>query len=291
MSHRCSMTRAARCGVALVAVLWIVAALAIAVAGMLHTVRSEIRVTAADQRLLQVQAAGEAAITLVLQEMAQQRNAARPPLLRSMVSFAGTQMLVQASSLNGYVDLNRASPQLLAQVYEIVGQLDPRSAAALAQATVEARNSPDPAGRPLRFEAPEDLMLIPGVSYDLYARLRGYLVADAQGTGKINPQAAPAGLLSVLAGGDIRQGQALSLARQRDGALMNTSNLRAEFIDNSVGSRYRMQAVVPLADGSAGTFVLFVELTPDRRTGLPWQPLGSQLWLDTSSVEGADFRD
>ena len=56
-------------GVALIAVLWIVAAMAIAVTGMTHAVRNEIRTVTAARSSVESQALGEAAIALALQKM------------------------------------------------------------------------------------------------------------------------------------------------------------------------------------------------------------------------------
>lgn len=60
-------------GVALIAVLWIVAAMAIAVTGMAHAVRNEIRTVAAARSGVETQALGEAAIALAVQKMLAQR--------------------------------------------------------------------------------------------------------------------------------------------------------------------------------------------------------------------------
>ena len=56
-------------GVALIAVLWIVAALAIVVAGISYSVRSELRQVAVSRDMVQAKARAEAAMVLVLQQM------------------------------------------------------------------------------------------------------------------------------------------------------------------------------------------------------------------------------
>lgn len=284
---RCPGTQqAARRGIALVAVLWIVAALSIAVTGIVHTMRSETRAVAAARRLLQAQAAGEAAIAIALQGMTAPQGGPRPAWRRVQIPYDGQQIAVEASTLNGLVDINRASPELLTLLYGVAGGLKGQAAAALAQATIQARQQPDAAGQPLRFDAIEDMMRVPGIDYDLYARLRPLVTADARGSGKVNAQAAPQALLSVLAEGNAQRAAALSNTRLQDGQAMDTSSLRGEFIDNTVGSRYLVQAFVPMADGSQGVVLRTVDLSPDQRAGLPWRILNAETWMRASSANG-----
>jgi general secretion pathway protein K len=252
---------------ALIAVLWIVAALSIAVMGITSTVKSETRVVASARRMAEARADGEAAIMLVMQQMAApQAGGARPPQQRFEVSFDGRVIAVEANALNGLVDINGASPELLAALFSAAGGLGGPAATALAQATVQARQQPDASGQAQKFEATEDLMRVPGVDYDLYARLRPLITTDARGSGKINPQAAPQELLSMLGGG-------------------GTSILRGDFIDNVVGSRYRMQATVPMIDGSQGVVLCDVDLNPDTRAGLPWRIFGTETWMQAQPAK------
>lgn len=283
---RSGTQRAARRGIALVAVLWIVAALSIAVTGIVHTIRSETRAVTAARRMLEVQAAGEAAIALALQDVTAPQSGRRPAWRRIDVPYEGRLIAVEISSLNGLVDINRAPPELLTLLYAVAGGLKGQAAEALAHVTVQARQQPDAAGQALRFGAIEDMMRVPGIDYDLYARLRPLVTADAQGSGKVNAQAAPQALLSVLAEGNAQRAAALSNARLQDGPAMDTSTLRGEFIDNTVGSRYLVQAFVPMADGTQGVVLRTVDLNPDQRAGLPWRILGAETWMRASSESG-----
>ena len=283
---RLGTQRAGQRGIALVAVLWIVAALSIAATGIVHTIRSETRAVAAARQLLQAQAAGEAAIAIALQGMTAPQGGPRPAWRRVQIPYEGQLIAVEAGTLNGLVDINRASPELLTLLYDVAGGLKGQAAAALAQATVQARQQPDAVGQALRFDAIEDMMRVPGIDYDLYARLRPLVTADAQGSGKVNAQAAPQALLSVLAEGNAQRAAALSNARLLDGQAIDTSTLRGEFIDNTVGSRNLVQAFVPMADGSQGVVLRTVDLNPDQRAGLPWRILNAETWMRASSAHG-----
>lgn len=277
---------AGRRGIALVAVLWIVAALSIAVTGIVHTIRSETRAIASARRMVELQAVGEAAIVLALQSMTAQQAGQRVPWRRMDVPYDGRVVVVEVTALNGFVDINRAPPELLAALFAVAGGLKGPAAAALAQAAVQVRQQPDAAGQPLRFEALEDLMRVPGVDYDLYARLRPLITADARGSGKVNAQAAPQELLSVLADGNVARAAALSNARLQGEPAMDTTTLRGDFIDGGVGTRYRMLAFVPMADGSQGVVLRTVDLNPDQRAGLPWRILNAETWMQALPANG-----
>jgi general secretion pathway protein K len=287
MMRRRSTPGAGRRGIALVAVLWIVAALSIAVTGIVHTIRSETRAIGASRRMLDLQAVGEAAIVLALQGMTAPPQAGqRVPWRRVDLPYDGRVVTVEVNALNGFVDINRAAPELLAALFAVAGGLKGPAAAALAQATVQARQQPDATGQPLRFEAIEDLMRVPGVDYDLYARLRPLITADALGSGKVNAQAAPQELLAVLADGNLARAAALSNARLQGAPTMDTSTLRTDFIDGGVGTRYRMQAFVPMADGSLGVVLRTVDLNPDQRAGLPWRIFNAETWMHVPPEKG-----
>ena len=74
---------------ALVAVLWIVAALSVLVTGMVQAQRGEIRLVSATRQSVQGAALGSAAAQLVLQDMAT-RTAPVGRMRRVDVAFAGT---------------------------------------------------------------------------------------------------------------------------------------------------------------------------------------------------------
>ncbi len=94
------------------------------------------------------------------------------------------------------------SPALLATLFRYAGVRMSRGAEALAAAAVEWRSAKDGRGRPVGFEAPEDLLRVRGVDYTLYARLSAVVTADLQGNGRVSPPAAPDEVLRVLASGN-----------------------------------------------------------------------------------------
>ena len=257
-------------GMVLIAVLWIVAALSIAVTGLTRSVRQEAALLGAARSNLQAAALGEAAIALALQQM----TAAGTPVngwREAPVQFHGQSMVVSVAPLTGLIDINAAPSALLAKLYTIAGGVPPGTAEALAQATLAARERRDARGAPVRFEAPEDLLQVPGFGYDLYARLAGLITADLRGSGKVNPLAAPPGVLAVLANGNVGVADRIASERRAGGEGIDMTALDGNFIQQTVGRQLRIVARVPGADGVAVEILRDVDLTPDRRSGAPWQ--------------------
>lgn len=257
-------------GMVLIAVLWIVAALSIAVTGLTRSVRQEAALLGVARSNLQATALGEAAIALALQQMV----AAGKPAgewREAPVQFQGQTIGVSVAPLTGLIDINAAPPALLAKLYTVAGGLPPAAAETLAQATVAARERRDARGVPARFEAPEDLLQVPGFGYDLYARLAGLITADLRGSGRVNPLAAPPGVLAVLANGNQGVVDQIAGARRTGGEGIDMTALDGNFVQQTAGRQLRMVARVPNADGSAVEVLRDVDLTPDRRSGAPWQ--------------------
>lgn len=171
MMARGCFERGRQAGVALVAVLWIVAALSILVTGMVQAQRDEIRLVASARQTAQGSALGSAAVQLALQQIAS-RSEPIARLSRVEVSFGGAAIPVEVVPLNGLIDLNRAPESLLVALLTVAGGMAPDAAAGLAKTLVAARiPGPLTRGGP-RFEAVEDLLQLPGVDFGLMLDFR-----------------------------------------------------------------------------------------------------------------------
>lgn len=256
-------------GMALLAVLWIVAALSVIAVGLTRSLRDETRSVALARQQVQAQALGDAALQIALQALL----AGRQPLARvatTDVTWQGVPIRVELMPLNGLIDLNMAAPPLLARLFAVAGGLAPDAAQALAQAVVQARQQRDARGAPQRFEAEEDLLRVPGVDLDLYARLAPLLTADLHGSGRVNPMAAPLGVLAVLAGGNLAAAQQIAAARDAGQVGIDTTALDASLIDSAPSRRLRATAHVPMADGAAVQVARSVDLDGRSIDGAPW---------------------
>jgi general secretion pathway protein K len=257
-------------GVALVAVLWIVAALSILVTGMVQAQRDEIKQVSSGRQVVQAAAAGSAAVQLVLQELAAQ-PAQIAGLRRVEVKYDDLMIPVEVMPLNGLIDLNRAPEPLLAAMFGVAGGLEVDQANALAKSLVASRQPGPGRARGPRYEAIEDLLQLQGVDFDLYARLVPLVTTDSLGRGRVNPMAAPRDVLAVLAKGDAER--AARIAEQRDAGQVgiDTTNLSAEFLDNAGTTRLRLRAWVSLADGRRLISTRMVDLTRAASDGVPWR--------------------
>ena len=267
----------------LIAVLWMVAALGILVAGMTRSVREEARILILTRQSIEGMALGDAAIQLVLQEMVSQPANAPAGLVQIPTVYRGVSIEVQVLPLNGLIDLNSAPEALLASLYAVAGGLPAASASTLAQATVQARQQRDSRGGQKRFEAPEDLLQIQGVDYPLYARLSGLVTADLSGAGKVNPLAAPLGVLTVLASGNAEVAAHITQGRSTGAAAIDTTALEAAFVQNTSVRRFRLQARVPLVDGAWLNVSRSVDLNARRRDGVPWHTFHTSHGIDPVS--------
>ena len=257
-------------GLALVAVLWIVAALSIMVTGAMHTVRSELRLVSHVRQSVEAAAKGEAAMQLVLQEIVT-RNKMPDRLVLADIVFQGQIIPVKVMPLSGLIDINNAPLDLLAHMFTSAGQLDPDSSSALAQAVLDARAEKNEQGRAARFEAVEDLLRVPGLDYTVYARIAKLVTADLQGSGKVNPLAAPADVLTVLANGNEGRIAGLIAARDAGDPGVDTTMLNTAWIDSASPPLMELQAKVLQPDGNAFLVVRRVVVNSGAPDGLPWR--------------------
>lgn len=270
-------------GMALVAVLWIVAALSVLVAGLSHTVRQQIQVAGLQRDQISGQALGEAVVALVLQEL--QAGREHPIGTETLhVPYAGLSLEVELTQLNGWVALSGVSAELLAAVLQHAGGLPSGDASALALDLALWRDTPpeldlgaDPAAaRQARgFEAVEDLLLVPGMDYALYERIAPLFSAELPARSRINPAAAPPEVLHVLADGNDAAVLAYMNQRAVDPGLADTSAFNPAFVATDSGSSWRLRVEVPLEQGKMLRLTQDVSLGTYARTA-PWRVLRTE---------------
>ncbi len=264
-------------GMALIAVLWLVAAMGLIITGIVHAVRIEVQSAGLQRHALVAGALADAAILLALQSLLAQQQEPGATTQVIPVQFDGQNHLVSVQPLNGLIDINNATDVLLAAMYRHAGGLNPAAAQALAQSTVEVRQIRDSQGVPQGFDAVEDLMRVPAMTYDLYAKINNLVIADLKdGSGRINPKVAPAGVLRVLTDGDVPRATALAAGRDLDPTLMDTSFFNPNQIEMASSRSMQLQVQVGLPDGGTVQKAWRVDLGADPRSGLPWRALGAR---------------
>lgn len=273
--------RAPHHGFALIAVLWLVAAMALIISGVVQSVRSEIRTIGAHRQTLQANAMADAAILLALQSLHGQQQEPRSGIQVMSVQFEGQTSPVQIQPLNGLIDINHAPVALLAQLYRHAGGLNPDAAQTLAQATVTAREARNPQGFahgfPHGFDAIEDLLRVPGMSYEVYAKLPRLITAELkEGSGRVNPLAAPVEVLQILTDGNVPRAATMAARRNTDPNAMDTSFFNPAHIEASASRTLRLEVQVGSPDGALTQRAWHVYWGADPRSGLPWRVLRTE---------------
>jgi general secretion pathway protein K len=261
-------------GIALVGVLWMVAALSLIVAGMVKVTRQDARTVSASKQGVLAEAYGQAAIVQTVQRM-QIDPTQYARYTRFTLNYQGAPIQVTVVPLNGLINLNGAPAGLLSKLFRVAGGLPAPTADALAQQVVTLRDRPDSKGTAVGFDAVEDLLQVPGVDYDLYANIARLLVVGRRSVTRVNALAATPEVLMVLAGGDAAVAQQLVQARQVAGSSPDTTRLDAAFVDNSSGSRYRLMASLSLDSGRWWSVSRDIDLNRNAPDGQPWRIFGA----------------
>ncbi|MBY4595847.1 type II secretion system protein GspK [Ottowia caeni] len=255
-------------GMALIAVLWIVAALSLLVVGMSQTVRQQIRLVGTQNDEVRGQALGEAAVMLALQEL--QVTPERPRgLVQVNQQFDGVDMTVEVMPLGGLISLNGANALLLASAFKVATGMNASAAEALANELVAWRGEASDGGERRWFEAVEDLLLVPGVNYALYERVSPLFTTITRNAG-VNPMAAPPEVLAVLADGNIERASNIAQRRAESEVGIDTSALNQGFLASGVSDEYRLSVRVPLEGGKILLLTRDVGLSRTP-AGEPWR--------------------
>jgi len=276
-----TQARARAHGVALIAVLWLVAAMALVISGVVQSVRSEMRTIGSYRQTVLANATGDAAILMGLQYLHASQQEPKNSLQVIQVQFEGQSYSVRIQPLNGLIDINHAPVTLLAQLYRHASGLNPEAAQALAQATITAREARTSQGFghgfPHGFEAVEDLLKVPNMNYEVYAKLPGLITAELkEGSGRVNPLAAPLGVLQILADGNAPRAAMLAARRNTDPNAMDTSFFNPAHIETSSSRSLRLEVQIEPTDGGAVQRAWHVYWGMDPRSGLPWRVLSTE---------------
>ncbi|GHT83355.1 type II secretion system protein K [Betaproteobacteria bacterium] len=279
-------------GLALVAVLWVVAALALLVASLALVAKNEVRTAQARVSSGEAAALGDAAIQLAVLEW---KTATPPPdrLRRGQYTFEGVTVDVELIPASGYVDLNTATESLLQAVFVHGAGLTPDTARSLAQRIIDWRDTdtaPLPDGaeaeayaaagvqwrpRNERFIVPEDLLQVLGVDLDLYARIAGFFTVWS-GSGGVDPRAAPIEMLFVLSAGDAANASRIAAARDAGQIGIDTTMLDPSWLSGG-GNRNTLHvlASIPVDGERRAVRGRWVRLTPEK-DGTPWKTIRTE---------------
>jgi general secretion pathway protein K len=279
-------------GLALVAVLWVLAALMVTVSGIVYAVRGQVRAVASFRELAAAGALGEAGIVLVARELSGTRRA-EGGLQRVDLFFEQAPVIIRVVPVSGLIDLNSAPEALLTDLITLAGGVDRGRASSLAQRIIDWRDAdeqPQPlgaensayaaAGSPFRtrggpFEAPEDLLQVLGFDFDLFARLRPLFTVHSRGSGRVDPAAAPLPVLQVLAAGNEQIAAEYANARDASGALADSTRFPATYLARSQSSRHLVEAAVRLSNGAFLVTRKVLDVSSGQ-DGTPWRTVWAE---------------
>jgi len=263
-------------GMALVAVLWTLAALMSAALALTQWVRHEARQRQDDIAKLRALAIAQGAMLHVLAHPSAQ---ASTPRAAWRVRMGERELTVNRTSAYHAIDLNRAPVDLLQAALRHLGGLPPDQAERWAQAIVKGRDDPALAGRPA-YQAVEDLLTRPGLPLSLWLSVQYALTVDS-GEAAIDPLAADEPVLLVLAQGDAARAAQWAQSRAVL-APIDITSVPAPWLRTGTGDRWRYTVLVPLDDGAA--FQLSWLLQRRGGAGWPWQLLRQTMRTIPSST-------
>lgn len=302
MPIRLSPSRA-NAGLALVAVLWIVAALSVLVTGLVATSRADLRGVYNLRAVVEHTALGDGAITLAAARMLAEPAPEPARLFEFQIDDRplGVEVLPAAA----FIDLNLASPELLRDALRYGAGLAEQDAQVLAERIVDWRDldedalpngaenpAYEAAGSPFRarngpFESVDDLIQVLGVSLELHDKLRGLLTIHSDSAG-VDPRYAPPAVLTVLAAGNADAVDRVLAARLKNDPLTDMTGLTQKHLTTATGRRYRFDAW--RRDGDVRlSRVRWLDLARPAAVGVPWTELGAEpVVSEQMPVEAAD---
>lgn len=279
-------------GLALVATLWIVAALTVTVTGLVYAVRGEVRTVAWFREMAAAGALGDAGVVLAARELAG-ANDRQSGLRRSEVSFAQVAIGIRVVPLTGLIDVNSAPEPLLTDLIVFAGEVDRSRASQLAQRIIDWRDAdddPKPSGaedavyaatgslfrtRGGPFESSEDLLQVLEIDFELYERIRPLITVHFRGNGRVDPAAAPMPVLRILAAGNEQIAAAYAGERESRGALADSTRFPEALISRTTSSRYLIEVSVPLSNGAFLVTRQILDVA-SAHDGLPWETLWAE---------------
>ena len=277
-------------GIALPAVLWIMALLGVLATGYAFAVRTETALTHNWLDSARARAAAEAGVRLAILDRLD-RGAAEWPADGTVreVEFEGVALRVAVLDESGRIDLNQASEELLDGLLMSQGLPDDERAA-LVDAIADWRDTDslrslngaedadyadadfDYGAKDGPFDSVEELSRVMGKRPDLYEAIRGTLTVHS-GAATVNPQVAPKSVLLALPG--ITEETADAYLEQRQGAMIgdldDLAALSPSHVAGRKGNTFTIEVEARLPGGAVERLAAVVRL--ENSAGRPFRVL------------------
>tara|TARA_R110000823_G_scaffold295738_5_gene415660 strand:+ start:42152 stop:43042 length:891 start_codon:yes stop_codon:yes gene_type:complete len=267
---------------------WFLAAMSLLIGGIAMQARVDIKLTQLHAERARAEAAADGAIQLalaqmMLEEVDQNLDTSLP--FTVTYSEGGLPVRVRLIPLTGLVDLNQAPEELLERVFASAPGLEEAQALNIASTVVEWRSASagvqdtgmgnnmaledgDSEMRHARFEAIEDMLLVPGVDRRIFEALRDQVYVSQRGQPGVDWRAASVGVLQAV--GDLTREQAREIAQRDVEETTAPAEFDLAFQQSDDLASYRVDAVV--ATGGQ-TFLRrrWVERGASGADRLPWR--------------------
>ena len=312
-------------GVALAILVWFLAAMSLLVAGIVMQARVDIKLAQLHAERARIEAAADGAIqvalaaSLVPPPAGEEESSVLPS---QTYNLGGFDITVSFTPVSGLISVNDAPEELLVLLFTSVPDLDENAARELAANVVEWRTADSlgestgelpatdygsagegasgsllqPAAseqiRHARFEAPEDLLLVSGITRTVFDAVRDAIYVGQTMQSGVDWLTAPVAVLSALGGGDLEQARALADERE-------SGNARGRVAPDSIDlnyqvegevSSFRVDAVV-MHNGAAYDRRRWVDRERSGSDGLPWSFFRTEALRVQSSTGFEDFDD
>ena len=262
-------------GVALAIVVWFIAGMSLLVAGIVAHARIDTRTTQIHLARAKAIAAGDGAIHLAMID--RQRgfeSAGQGPMISDTTHRLGElDVRVQIVPASGFVDLNKATPNVLAALFNLAGGLESGEAKIVADNVVKWRLNRDgknPGRRTNRaaqeFYSLEDVLRVDGVSRSLLDAVRDYVVVGSWVSGSMNWSASPGDMMKMLRAIDPDQSSAVD--RRREG-VSQAGGGRANQRMTAAGA-FRADAYIEYG-GRTWLRRRWLAREPSGNSNLPWR--------------------
>lgn len=266
-------------GVALAILVWFIAAMSLLVGAVVMQARVDVKLTQLHAAKARAVAIGDGAINLALMELLlREKEGEFDPRIShvSQQELGGILVQVNFTPVSGLIDINLAPEELLYAVFLGAGNIDENVARELAISVIEWRTAEGqgsdagPQIRFGRFEAIEDLLLVPGMSRQVFQVVRESVYVSQKGQGTLDVMAAPESVLLSL-GMSAEDSQAYMQARRGEDAVSIgiPESIDPSFLSQTTLPGFRVDAIVSV-DETSFLRRRWVDRLRSGTDGLPW---------------------
>lgn len=245
------MNRSRESGMALLVVLWTLLLVGIVGASVSSQARKQGMLSRNGVLLAQAEAVAEAGVVRAVVGMLDLRPEAAWHADGSVHRFSLDQITVEVRIVDeaGKVDINAASPELIATLLQVCGA-SPDTAVSVAADVADLRRGAV-TGRPKGFETTSELLAIPGMTPAIYDRAAPFMTVLTRATG-IDPSVAAPELLAALANIDPSLAPTINAARAMGASAAAPALPTNGYLTQSQHTVFTIQAVARAAKARFG---------------------------------------